>query len=736
MANRFWVGGGSSTNWSATANTNWATTSGGANNASVPGTTDVAVFDANSGSGTSVISASTAIQGLDTTNYGGTIQHNSSVTLTLNTGSASTLILGTGMTYSPLATSSIITTTNTSGTADITSNGKRLAALTINGVGGTTRLLDALRVDSTSGAVLTLTNGVFNANNFNVTAYIVSSSNSNTRTLTMGSGTWTIGGNVSVGTQIWVFTTTTGLTFTANTANIVVAANATTGAARVFAGGGLSYPNTLTLNTQSAGSTLSLTGANTFGTVVINPGNAFFPPAAATTTITNAPTWTGTQANPILIGSGGSAATLSIASGSATLTWGGLCGIAATGGATFIATNTFDFGSNSGWSISPPADASVAAPTAAQIATAVWQDTTAGDFTTAGSIGKDLKTGAVPGATNGFFIAGTNAATTVNITGTVSGNLSPTVAGRTLDVTATGAAGIDWANVENQSTANNLSATQIQSVNNLAAGTDSINTIATNGSTLTTGTTSAGTYASTAALDSSYWQIADSAGTLDMYFQFDVGTTGVPTTAVWTGGLTTALNSLKVYAYNWSGAAWDQVGTITGTSSLIINNAQFDFTTAHVGTGGNVGLVRLRFQNTGLTSANFYTDQVLCGYTNVQTFPSNFSALAISGAGAIGTVTNLTNAPTNGDLTAAMKASVTAAVPTAAVNAAAVWEYVCEGAYTALNLIRVIAAACGGKASGLATTTAVYRAADDSKARITATVDVDGNRTAVTLDGA
>lgn len=28
--------------------------------------------------------------------------------------------------------------------------------------------------------------------------------------------------------------------------------------------------------------------------------------------------------------------------------------------------------------------------------------------------------------------------------------LQPTVAGRTLDVTATGAAGIDWGNVENQ----------------------------------------------------------------------------------------------------------------------------------------------------------------------------------------------------------------------------------------------------------------------------------------------
>jgi len=57
--------------------------------------------------------------------------------------------------------------------------------------------------------------------------------------------------------------------------------------------------------------------------------------------------------------------------------------------------------------------------TAAAIATGVWQDATAGDFTVASSIGKSLFTGGVvPGGTNGLFIAGTNAATviTTNLT--------------------------------------------------------------------------------------------------------------------------------------------------------------------------------------------------------------------------------------------------------------------------------------------------------------------------------
>jgi hypothetical protein len=75
--------------------------------------------------------------------------------------------------------------------------------------------------------------------------------------------------------------------------------------------------------------------------------------------------------------------------------------------------------------------------TASQAATAVWQDTTSGDFTVAGSIGKSLFTsGAVPGAAGGLFIAGTNAATTVtsSFTTTFTGNLTGSVASVTAGV--------------------------------------------------------------------------------------------------------------------------------------------------------------------------------------------------------------------------------------------------------------------------------------------------------------
>jgi hypothetical protein len=64
----------------------------------------------------------------------------------------------------------------------------------------------------------------------------------------------------------------------------------------------------------------------------------------------------------------------------------------------------------------------------------------------------------------------------------------------------------------------------------------------------------------------------------------------------------------------------------------------------------------------------------------------------------------------------------------------AIHDEVVEGSTTMRQLLRLFAAVLTGKASGLGTTTAVYRDIGDTKDRITATVDADGNRTAVTRD--
>ena len=64
----------------------------------------------------------------------------------------------------------------------------------------------------------------------------------------------------------------------------------------------------------------------------------------------------------------------------------------------------------------------------------------------------------------------------------------------------------------------------------------------------------------------------------------------------------------------------------------------------------------------------------------------------------------------------------------------AVLDEVVEGSYTLRQMMRLIAGALGSKVSGAATTTITFRDLGDSKDRIVATVDADGNRSAITLD--
>jgi hypothetical protein len=64
-------------------------------------------------------------------------------------------------------------------------------------------------------------------------------------------------------------------------------------------------------------------------------------------------------------------------------------------------------------------------------------------------------------------------------------------------------------------------------------------------------------------------------------------------------------------------------------------------------------------------------------------------------------------------------------------------DVVAAGDIDGFNLeeaMKICLSALGAKVSGAGTTTITFRAADDSKDRITATVDTDGNRSSITLD--
>lgn len=103
--------------------------------------------------------------------------------------------------------------------------------------------------------------------------------------------------------------------------------------------------------------------------------------------------------------------------------------------------------------------------------------------------------------------------------------------------------------------------------------------------------------------------------------------------------------------------------------------------------------------------------------------------------------TSVDDLPTNSELAAALGTADDAVLTELAIIEGYVdaipddvWDEALEGSYTARQLNRLYTAALAGKLSGAATTTVNIRDTADSKNRISATVDSDGNRSSVTLD--
>lgn len=179
----------------------------------------------------------------NTTGFTGTFgKSNISMTVTGN------FTIGTGSTWTSTGGS---ITFNTTGTTTITTNGVSLSTtgITISGVGGTFNLGSALTF---SGAVaFTLTNGSFSSGNFTMNIPSLSSSNSNTRSFTLGTSTVNVTGN-------WNFSTITGLTasMASSTLNL-------SGANLSFTGGSQAYG---TVNVTGGGATVLGSASNTYVT--------------------------------------------------------------------------------------------------------------------------------------------------------------------------------------------------------------------------------------------------------------------------------------------------------------------------------------------------------------------------------------------------------------------------------------------------------------------------------------
>jgi hypothetical protein len=242
---RYWNLAGNN-NWSATG---WAASSGASPSANnFPLAQDTAVFESTSpGSGATI-----TIDG----NYNiGTIDMSARTTNTMTLTFSATVnvygnwINGTGTTMS--GSGGIVVAGR--GSQTITSAGKSFTqTITINSPSGSVTLQDAATLTA-SGQSLIITTGTFDAGSYNITTGGVSATGSNTRTVAIGSGTWTLTGSGTV----WTTQISTNLTIT-GTGTI----SPNSGSAKTFSGGGVAYTN-ITLNQGGAG-TLTISGNNTF----------------------------------------------------------------------------------------------------------------------------------------------------------------------------------------------------------------------------------------------------------------------------------------------------------------------------------------------------------------------------------------------------------------------------------------------------------------------------------------
>ena len=141
------------------------------------------------------------------------------------------------------------------------------------------------------------------------------------------------------------------------------------------------------------------------------------------------------------------------------------------------------------------------------------------------------------------------------------------------------------------------------------------------------------TYTATHELDDSYHEVAPDGTTTDVYYEFDVGANGIPSSVTWEGYVQGNNDTYDVFAYNFSGTAWEQIGSVVGTWGTTKVTESWSMTTAHVSSANKV---RVRFYSTDGSSVA--TDRILCAYSViVRSVGYSLGAIWVDSAGTAGT---------------------------------------------------------------------------------------------------
>jgi hypothetical protein len=425
----------------------WALTSGGSgSNDNFPLAQDTAVIDDNTALTGTLSSAVYNIGTLDASarTIGITLSHGSQP---IRYGDYT---LGSGVTISGTSAQ----TFSGRGTQTFTSAGKTITfPITVDKPTGAFELGDAYESSNT----LTLTQGTFDAKNYSVTCTRFDSSNSNTRTLTMGSGLWTLSGTgTGVTGSVWVMGTPTGLTLNKDTADILLSNTGT--AAREFRASGRSF-NKITIGGATGTSTTTFSLSPSFTEL------ASIKTVAHTITFSSASfnvgTWsvTGTAGNVVTVNSSsaGTRRTINLTNATSDIDFLDVQDIGITDPDKFyVGDNSTDSGNNLNVIFTAAPSPGVLVPVTGvaatgQVGTGVAVGTAVAPVTgvaTTGQVGTSAATGTAVATATGVAAAGqvgdvvvsTASVTTVLVTGVAATGAVGDVVVPDVDVSVAGAA--------------------------------------------------------------------------------------------------------------------------------------------------------------------------------------------------------------------------------------------------------------------------------------------------------
>ena len=210
----------------------------------------------------------------------------------------------------------------------------------------------------------------------------------------------------------------------------------------------------------------------------------------------------------------------------------------------------------------------------------------------------------------------------------------------------------------------------------------------------------------------------------------DTNTLGVLRLAVHIAGSLPVWQDLSIVPAN----VWD---SLFGADLLDVSTVQWLGTACHAAGTAGVPEVAIHDQATALVDA--ILDEVCtAGHATAGSLGKLVGDNLNAPVATVDTVVDaiLADTGTDGVVVGTLTADAITANSLSAGAVDKIHDEIVEGTLTARQILRLLLAAIGGETSGGGTVTVIFRDNADTKARITMTVDANGNRSAVVLDGA